>query len=92
MSGLPDLPPDIVAMLDRWQAEARARQEEYVKNVPEAQRNCDHGVTFDAEAAKGLDEYEVRRRWPRGWGPCPKGCGFSGIAYASYEHYIMGDW
>lgn len=35
---------------------------------------------------------EVRRRWPRLDGRCPKGCGFSGIAYASYEHYTMGDW
>jgi len=39
---------------------------------------------------------EIKRRWPRGWftaeKPCPKGCGFIGIAYASYEHYIMGDW
>lgn len=39
---------------------------------------------------------EVRKRWPRGWftveKPCPKGCGFVGIAYASAEHYAMGDW
>ena len=53
---------------------------------------CDHGVAFDSEAARGLSEYEVRKRWPRGSGPCPKGCGFVGIAYASSEHYVMGDW
>ena len=55
---------------------------------------CDHGVTFDVETAykENLDAYEVRRRWPRGYGPCPKGCGFVGIAYASLEHYIYGDW
>lgn len=35
---------------------------------------------------------EVRKRWPRLNGPCPKGCGFVGIAYASYAHYIAGDW
>lgn len=35
---------------------------------------------------------EVRRRWPRLMGDCPKGCGFHGIAYASYFHYIAGDW
>jgi hypothetical protein len=35
---------------------------------------------------------EVRRRWPRLMGPCPKGCGFNGIAYASWAHYTMGDW
>lgn len=53
---------------------------------------CDHGVTFDAEAARGLAAREVRERWPRGFGPCPKGCGFTGIAYASFKHYISGDW
>jgi len=35
---------------------------------------------------------EVRRRWPRLNGACPKGCGFVGIAYASQEHYRAGDW
>ena len=71
---------------------------------------CDHGITFDAAAArKLLDEWEgpksaaafivgnpasaeVRKRWPRLHGECPKGCGYSGIYYASYEHYICGDW
>lgn len=35
---------------------------------------------------------EVRQRWPRLWGKCPKGCGFDGIAYASQLHFVMGDW
>jgi len=35
---------------------------------------------------------EVRKRWPRLDGTCPKGCGFVGIAYASHEHYTKGDW
>jgi hypothetical protein len=35
---------------------------------------------------------EIRKRWPRLDGPCPKGCGFVGIGYASYLHYIMGDY
>lgn len=35
---------------------------------------------------------EVRKRWPRLIGTCPKGCGFHGIAYASFEHYVAGDW
>jgi len=35
---------------------------------------------------------EIKRRWPRLSGTCPKGCGYVGIAYASYEHYISGDW
>lgn len=55
-------------------------------------RGCDHGVVFDFHAAKGLDASEVKKRWPRLSGACPKGCGYSGIYYASYEHYVMGDW
>lgn len=35
---------------------------------------------------------EIRKRFPRLCGPCPKGCGYDGIAYASMEHYIYGDW
>jgi hypothetical protein len=35
---------------------------------------------------------EVRKRWPRLMGTCPKGCGFHGIAYASSTHYVFGDW
>ena len=35
---------------------------------------------------------DVRRRFPRLEGPCPKGCGFSGIAYVSTEHFTYGDW
>lgn len=35
---------------------------------------------------------EIRKRWPRMEGQCPKGCGFYGCAYASYAHYIYGDW
>jgi hypothetical protein len=70
---------------------------------------CDHGVTFDEEAAASLlgdwkpktdAEFivgnpavsEIRKRWPRLVGPCPKGCGFDGIGYASYMHYLMGDY
>ena len=81
------------------------------------QKTCDHGVTFDKDAAQGIlsapdphkcadaavafvmghsGSAEIRKRWPRGWftaeRPCPKGCGYIGIAYASYEHYVLGDW
>jgi dTMP kinase len=48
-------------------------------------------VTFDVEAAKGLTVAEIRRRWPRYDGPCPK-CGMNVIHYASTAHYIDGDW
>jgi hypothetical protein len=53
---------------------------------------CDHGVQFDLEAAATMHVYEVRMKFPRLDGPCPKGCGFTGIGYASFEHYISGDW
>lgn len=70
---------------------------------------CDHGITFDLEAAgrvlgdwqpKTAVEFvmgnpgaaEVKKQWPRLAGPCPLGCGYSGIYYASREHYVMGDW
>ena len=53
---------------------------------------CDHGVAFDSEAWRGLSAYEIRKRWPRLMGQCPKGCGYVGIAYASYLHYLAGDW
>jgi hypothetical protein len=58
-------------------------------------KDCDHGVLFDEEEYKkhsNMSASEVRKRWPRGWGICPKGCGFNGIAYASFLHYIAGDW
>jgi hypothetical protein len=51
---------------------------------------CTHGVVFDAAAARGLSEVEIRRRWPRLEGLCPLGCGFCGAAYASLEHYLAG--
>jgi hypothetical protein len=38
----------------------------------------------------------IRKRWPRGFftktHPCPKGCGYEGIYYASPTHYMYGDW
>lgn len=52
---------------------------------------CDHGVAFDADAARGLSSAEVRRLWPRFFGTCQM-CGYHGIYYASWEHYIAGDW
>jgi NTP pyrophosphatase (non-canonical NTP hydrolase) len=55
-------------------------------------RGCNHGITFDYKASHGLEASEIKKRWPRLSGTCPKGCGYHGIYYASYEHYIMGDW
>lgn len=65
------------------------------KVAEEKQAACDHGVIFDEEEYKkhpNMSSNEVQKRWPRGWGLCPKGCGFNGIAYASFLHYIAGDW
>lgn len=57
---------------------------------------CDHDVYFDEQAARGLPAHVIVKRWPRGWftqeKPCPKGCGYVGIYYASFVHYIAGDW
>jgi len=62
--------------------------------IPRDQAECDHGVVFDEAAWKAEQPtpWTVRERWPRLFGPCPKGCGFNGIAYASFGHYIAGDW
>jgi len=80
-------------------------KDEEPKEEP-VKEKCDHGITFDAEAARALlasgtvtnfilgndQAPEVRRCWPRLNGKCPKGCGYEGIAYASTEHYVAGDW
>lgn len=58
----------------------------------EENMKCDHGVLFDLDAAREMPSREVRQRWPRLDGKCPKGCGFEGIGYASLSHYIYGDW
>jgi hypothetical protein len=48
-------------------------------------------VAFDPKAARGLRAGEVRQRWPRLCARCPN-CGDNVIAYASFQHYIAGDW
>lgn len=53
---------------------------------------CDHGISFDPVVAYGMSPADVRRRWPRLFGKCPKGCGYEGIAYASNLHFVAGDW
>lgn len=62
------------------------------KTHPRACGHGDHPVApFDAEAAKGLSADEVRRRWPRVDDRCPV-CGGMTIVYASFEHFLSGDW
>lgn len=53
---------------------------------------CDHGVVFDPEKVRSMTVQQIRNLFPRLHGPCPEGCGFHGIAYASTEHYVWGDW
>ncbi len=53
---------------------------------------CDHGVHFDSKASANMSSHQVRQVYPRLFGKCPKGCGYEGIAYASFEHYVSGDW
>lgn len=64
------------------------------KPNPQA-RQCGHGdlpeVTFDPDSAAGLTAREVRARWPRGDDRCPT-CGAMTIVYASFLHYVSGDW
>jgi len=61
-----------------------------VENKPE--KPCTHGVYYDRLKAQGMSSEEIQDAYPRLRGECPLGCGFNGIAYASSEHYVMGDW
>ncbi len=62
-----------------------------VAQLPVRIECTNHGVTFDEAAAEGLSTAEIRTRWPRLDGKCPKCCYF-GIAYASMAHFVYGDW
>lgn len=56
---------------------------------------CDHSMApapqFDKEAARSMSTSRIRTVFPRFDGPCP-GCGVRLIKYASWDHYIYGDW
>lgn len=55
---------------------------------------CEHPCVvpdFDERAAEGMTSDQVRERWPRYHGRCPD-CGFYGALYASFKHYLAGDW
>lgn len=93
-------PPDIKGMLLGQQAWPGTWGLRSVLNelsdeaAPTVTMVCDHGITFDEEVAstEKLDARQVRNRWPRLMGSCPKGCGFKGIYYASTAHFLYGDW
>jgi len=57
------------------------------------QETCTHGVVFDkSKITPEMSTSEIRKLFPRLFGDCPFKCGFYGIAYASTEHYLYGDW
>lgn len=46
---------------------------------------------FDRNKAYSLTAEEVRKLYPRFCGQCPD-CKCTLVLYASFEHYIAGDW
>jgi len=54
---------------------------------------CNHGYWFEKDTAdeQKLSARAIRARWPRFFGTCAE-CGYSGIYYDSYAHYVYGDW
>lgn len=46
---------------------------------------------FDPKRARGMTPMEVRQDYPRLWWTCPN-CDAQLICYASFEHYLAGDW
>lgn len=46
---------------------------------------------FDEEMAKGMTVEQIRKHFPRGYEWCHD-CQSNVILYASYAHYIYGDW
>lgn len=88
--------------LEQWLKDQEIFNKEFDKRMEESNKKwaeenpeqaaCNHGIMFDEDLSKGLSVQEVRQNWPRLCGLCPKGCGYNGIYYASYSHYVMGDW
>jgi len=67
---------------------------ERVQSGPHTDPKCDHNSSvpeFDEVASFGLEEKEIRRRWPRFFGICPD-CQERVILYANEKHFIRGDW
>lgn len=61
-------------------------------DCPEHTNACPGCVpAFNELAAMELTTAEVRRIYPRFNGHCDV-CQYSGVKYASYMHYICGDW
>lgn len=73
----------------------RAYEGATVSDLIQTSDVCEHTnlppVPFDEKASKGLSAPEVRSRWPRLYQICPD-CKAGVICYASFRHYIAGDW
>jgi hypothetical protein len=52
-----------------------------------------HILPFDGQRVmeENMTSAQVRQLYPRFCGACSS-CGYTGIAYASFEHYVYGDW
>lgn len=75
--------------------------EAIARAAAEGQHACNHSVTFDeakyeafcSQHRRGDEQVAfIRKNWPRLDSQCPKGCGYVGIYYASFLHYVAGDW
>ena len=56
---------------------------------------CEHPnmppVAFDEAECANNDAFWIRQHYPRGYGQCPD-CKAHVVRYASFTHYIAGDW
>lgn len=82
-------------LLEDW---AKEREEQLRKREEEERINpsCKHPSlpqpVFDEEDALRInDTYEIRKKYPRLVAHCPD-CDATVILYASWAHYIMGDY
>jgi len=89
-------PNDFEAWFASWRKQQQEEFEKsWIERCQQPNYDCVHpGIpepVYDSEKAKGMDVYEVRKHFPRiDW--CCDHCGACGVSYASFEHYIAGDW
>ncbi|MDB4278016.1 hypothetical protein N9917_00140 [Deltaproteobacteria bacterium] len=91
--------PDGQPFFDAFQEASRAISEagmagerrSAVMDDPDACKHLSVMPEFDEEDAKGMSALEIKKKYPRFMGSCPE-CGGNVILYASFMHYINGDW
>jgi hypothetical protein len=84
---------DFQKFMADWSKRDAAREAK-AKAEAAADNGCKHPnipVKYDSADCAGKDDGYVRRHYPRFNGNCPD-CGIHMIGYASFEHYIAGDW